>query len=82
MTNESESGCEEPIDDLISRVKPMIDEIDLDNDITPDMAFNIAIAEIPGTKASDINKRMLVLVDQDRITSDEYMRIALSTALI
>jgi len=72
---------EEPLRDLVARVRAMLPEIDLDRDMTEDMAGTIAVAEMSGTPLTETQKKLHVLKKLDRITSDEYMRIALERVI-
>lgn len=67
----------EPLEDLIARVETMLPEIDLDRDLSKDVACTIAVAEMSGTPLTETQKKLVVLMSLGRITSDEHMRIAL-----
>lgn len=72
---------EEPLDDLVSRVKTMLPEVDLERDLTEQMAGSVAIAEMSGTPVAETTKKLFVLMKHGRITHDEYTRIALEDAI-
>lgn len=65
----------EPLNDLIARIEAMLPEIDLERDISKDTACIIAISEMSGTPLTERVKKFHVLMQQNRITTDECLRI-------
>lgn len=81
MVNTQNLSSEMPIDELISRVKIMLNDVDLDTDMPEIVASDIAVTELSGTPVVESTKKLAILKHQGHITREEYRRIVLARIL-
>ena len=65
---------EEDDKSLFDRITTMLEAVNLKKELSPIIASTIATAEMSGKKADDITRKLVVLLDQKKITSDEHIR--------
>jgi len=67
----------ESIDELIERILPMTETINVPGDITPRLQGSINSGELGGGKLSELSTKLLILYSRGEITDEEYQRVGL-----
>lgn len=66
----------ENIDELLARVMPMAEAVNVGNDISPSTAGAINTVAAAGIEISDASARLLILKSNGDITKDEFLRLS------
>lgn len=74
MTSQSQENYAESIESLVRRVNVLLDTVDANTDVDPELASDIAVAELSGTKLSARYRKLAVLIHRHEITNDEARR--------
>ena len=67
----------ETISELIDRILPMTETINVPGDITPQLQGTLNSVAAAGGELSEISTQLLILSGRGEITNDEYQRVGL-----
>ena len=67
----------ESINELIERILPMTETINVPGDITPRLQGSINSVEAEGGKLSELTTKLLILNSRGEITDEEYKRVGI-----
>ena len=62
-------------DNLINRVVPLIDAIDMQKDFTPSLQGAVNSASVSGANISNLIIKLLILKNRDDINREEYLSL-------
>jgi len=66
----------ESIDELVARVRPLMDAVDLDS-LSDRLQASIAIGELSGRETADWMKQLLALKSDGVITAEEFRAVGI-----